>query len=306
MRKYIAILIVFVSVGLFQGCSNARKKSKPEAYFEWTDSYGRQVRLNEEPHRLVSLSPAITEIFYLIDADDKLVGVSDFCTCPEETSTLPKLGGMQNINMEALLALRPDAVLIGSIVSQKDVQAIERMNIPVIAIKEEQNIEGMADMMRVIGRITGCEEQADKAATDWSSKVSRLKAQNCRLGTDAPTVYYVVGFGDAGDFTAPSNSHISEIIALAGCRNVGDTLQGWNVSREFLFEADPDIIVVRKEDQQAFCSQYPYTLLRAVKQHHVYPIESGWIDIVSPRNLQAVELLQATRKSLEKEQKQEQ
>lgn len=303
MRKYIVILIAVFSIGLLQGCSNAGK-TKQETYFEWTDSYGRQVRLNEEPHRLVSLSPAITEIFYLIGAEDKLVGVSDFCTYPEAAQGLPKLGGMQNVNMEALLALRPDAVLIGSIVSQKDVQTIERMNIPVIAIKEEQNIEGMADMMRVIGRITGCEESADKAAADWSSRVSRLKAQNARPGAQAHTVYYVVGFGEAGDFTAPRNSHISEIIALAGCRNVGDTLHGWNVSREFLFEADPDIIVVRKEDRHAFCSQYPYTLLTAVKKHHVYPIESGWIDIVSPRNLQAVELLQEIRTSLEKEREQ--
>ncbi len=303
MRNYIAILIAVVTVGLFQGCSNARKPQQ-EAFFEWTDSYGRQVRLNIEPHRLVSLSPAITEIFYLIGADDKLVGVSDFCTYPEAARRLPKLGGMQNINMEALLALRPDAVLIGSIVSQKDVQTIERMNIPVIAIKEEQNIEGMADIMKIIGRITGCEEQADKAAADWLLRVDRLKTQNDSLGTQAHTVYYVVGFGDAGDFTAPRNSHISEIIALAGCRNVGDALQGWNVSREFLFESDPDIILVRKEDQQAFCSQYPYTLLTAVKKHRVYPVESGWIDIVSPRNLQAVELLQEVRKPLEKEQKQ--
>ncbi len=302
MRKYIAILMVVVAVALLLGCSNARK-SQQDTYFEWTDSYGRQVRLNEEPHRLVSLSPAITEIFYLVGADDKLVGVSDFCTYPEAAQSLPKLGGMQNINMETLLALRPDAVLIGSIVSQKDVQAIERMNIPVIAIKEEQNIEGMADMMRVIGKITGHETQADSVAADWSLRVSRLKEANHGPDSKAPTVYYVVGFGDAGDFTAPRNSHISEIIALAGCRNVGDTLQGWNVSREFLFETDPDIIVVRKEDQQAFCSHYPYTLLTAVKQHRVYPVESGWVDIVSPRNLQAVELLQEIRKSLEEGQK---
>ncbi len=303
MRTYIAILIAVFSIGLLPGCSNVHK-TKQETFFEWSDSYGRQVRLNEEPHRLVSLSPAITEIFYLIGAEDKLVGVSDFCNYPEAARGLPKLGGMQNINMEALLALHPDAVLIGSIVSQKDVRTIERMNIPVVAIKEEQNIEGMADMMRVIGHITGCNEPADKAAADWSLRVKRLKAQNARPEAQAKTVYYVVGFGDAGDYTAPRNSHISEIISLAGCRNVGDTLQGWNVSREFLFETDPDIILVRKEDLQAFCSQYPYTLLTAVKQHRIYPVESGWIDIVSPRNLKAVELLQEIRMSLEKEQKQ--
>lgn len=75
--------------------------------------------MEKEPQRIVSLSPAITEIFYLIGGQDKLVAVSDFCDYPKEVEKLPKVGGMQNINMEALLATHPDVVLIGSIVSKK-------------------------------------------------------------------------------------------------------------------------------------------------------------------------------------------
>ena len=60
---------------------------------------------------------------------------------------------------------------------------------------------------------------------------------------------------------------------------------------ESIRQLDPDIIVVRKEDLQNFCSLYPYTLLSAVKNHKVYPIESSWIDIVTPRNLRAIAYL---------------
>ncbi len=242
--------------------------------------------------RIVSLSPAITEIIYLIGAQDKLVAVSEYCTYPNETKKLPKVGGMQNVNMEALLELHPDVVLIGSIVSKKDVETIEKMNVPVITVKEEGKMEGMADKIDVIGKITHHERQAAQQSMWWRESVKQMKAKNNRREGKSISVYYVVGFGDAGDYTAPKSSHIHEIIELAGCENVGATLTSWNVSREFLFQSNPDIILIRKEDYQSFCSQYPYTMLNAVEAGHVYPIESGWIDVVSPRNIQAVELIQ--------------
>lgn len=242
--------------------------------------------------RIVSLSPAITEVICLIEAQDKLVAVSDFCDYPETVRKLPKVGGMQNINMEALMELHPDVVLIGSIVSKKDVMAIEKMKIPVITVKEEGSIEGMADMMEVMGKITNCELTATQQARQWRERIAQMKKLSAQRKGPRPSVYYVVGFGDAGDFTAPKSSHIHEIIQLAGCDNVGTSLTGWNVSREFLFQSNPDIILIRKEDYNAFCKQHPYTMLDAVKNGRVYPIESGWIDVVSLRNIQAVEFLQ--------------
>jgi len=104
-----------------------------------------------------------------------------------------------------------------------------------------------------------------------------------------PSIYYVVSFGIAGDFTAPGNTHISEIIRLAGGRNIGDSLSTWNISREYLFAQNPDFIFVRTEELAHFVKTYPYTLLKAVKEHRVFPIESGWVDVVSPRNFLAVE-----------------
>jgi ABC-type Fe3+-hydroxamate transport system substrate-binding protein len=98
-----------------------------------------------------------------------------------------------------------------------------------------------------------------------------------------------VSFGAAGDFTAPANTHISEIIRLAGGKNIGDALSTWNISREYLFAQNPDFIFVRSEDLPHFVKTYPYTLLRAVKENRLFPIESGWMDVVSPRNFLAIE-----------------
>lgn len=289
LKKLITLFGVLAIV--FSACHSPKTSQNQEAFFTWEDSYKRHIELAKAPERIVSISPAITEVMFLVGAQNKLVGISDFCVYPPETEKIAKIGGMHNINFEVLLSLHPDVVLIGSMISQKDVDAIEKMGIPVICIVEETSMEGMADMMEVIGRITQCEEKAMTEASKWRDEVKEMRQENAQDTVTKKKVYYVVGFGDAGDFTAPKNTHINEIIELAGCENVGNTLSSWNISREVLFKANPDIILIRKEDKDAFCSQHPYTLLKAVKENRVYSIESGWIDIVSPRNIKAVEMI---------------
>ena len=295
MKKLFYALCWVACILFFFGCKSP-KQTESDVFFEWKDSYNRHIELVKAPERIVSISPAITEVMYLVGAQNKLVGISDFCMYPPATAKIAKIGGMHNINFEILLSLHPDVVLIGSMISQKDVDAIEKMGIPVVCIVEETSMEGMADMIRIIGKITNHEEKAEEQAEKWLTNIQNIRQENAQDSTTKKKVYYVVGFGDAGDFTAPKNTHINEIIELAGCENVGKKLSTWNISREVLFEANPDIILIRKEDKEAFCNQYPYTLLPAVKENRVYPIESGWIDIVSPRNIKAVDMIRKIKK----------
>ena len=289
-NRFAYVLCSLLFISLFGACHSPKTARQKEAFFTWEDSYHRPIELKEAPQRIVSISPAITEVMFLVGAQEKLVGISDFCKYPPETEKITKVGGMHNINFEVLLSLHPDVVLIGSMVSQKDVDAIEQMGIPVVCIVEESSLEGMSEMMEVIGRITQCEEKGNAEAAQWREKIAERKT-HAPAPENRKCVYYVVGFGDGGDFTAPKNTHIQEIIELAGARNAGDSLTGWNISREYLFKVDPDIILVRREDSAAFVSRHPYTQLNAVKGGSVYGIESGWIDVVSLRNMNAVDYI---------------
>jgi iron complex transport system substrate-binding protein len=278
------------------------------AFLCLTDSYNREIKLDKAPEKIISLSPGITEMIFLLRAEDKLIGISDYCNFPEETQRINKVGGLQNINIEKIVSLQPDVVLISSIIPKKEVDKLEKSRITVIAIKEEEKLEGMLEALRILGRIVDNVDVADSLICDFSEKLESYKHADdadwmdlrglniCEnhdnprhLRAKKPTVYYVVSFGAAGDFTAPGNSHISEIIHLAGGRNIGDALSTWNISREYLFAQNPDLIFVRTEELEHFVKTYPYTLLDAVKNNHVYSIESGWIDVVSPRNFSAIE-----------------
>lgn len=276
-------------VGLFLllclGCS-APKQKVDTVFITITDSYDREVVLEKEPRSIISLSPAITEVIFELGEEERLVGISDFCTFPKGTEKIPKVGGLTQVNIERIISLNPDLVLIGSIISKKDLEKMEQSGLKVIALREESGVEGVLNLFIQIGKLVNAESLAQKKSDNYRKMLEQIK--NLHFSS-LKKVYYVVGFGAAGDFTALQNSHIHEIITLAGGRNIGDQLKTWSVSKEYLFQEDPDLIFIRKEDFDAFISTHPYTELRAVKNKKVYPIESGWIDIVSPRNILAIQ-----------------
>jgi iron complex transport system substrate-binding protein len=313
------VLVYFYFISLCGACLS--QKDRAGTFLCLTDSYNREIKLDKAPETIISLSPGITEMLFLLHAEDKLNGISDYCNFPEATQHIQKVGGLQNINIEKIVSLQPDVVLIGSIIPKKEVDKLEKSGITVIALKQEEKLEGMLDVLKILGQIVDNVHIADSLVGYYGEKLEFYKhadyqdfnrhklprlasrdtpsnfegeiicdnPSNLRHLRVRPSVYYVVSFGDAGDYTAPANSHINEIIELAGGRNIGDQLSTWNISREYLFAQNPDLIFVRTEDFQHFVQTYPYNLLQAVKENRVYPIESGWMDVISPRNFWAIE-----------------
>jgi len=76
-----------------------------------TDDTDSLVSLPVAPERLVSLSPAITEIVFALGAGDRLVGGTDFDDFPAEAPALPDVATYQGVLMEQVVALEPDLVL---------------------------------------------------------------------------------------------------------------------------------------------------------------------------------------------------
>lgn len=283
-------LLFFILLLILNACHTPSPKNETASFFSYTDYYGRTISLDSVPQRVISLSPALTEMTFLLGAEDKLVGISDYCHFPAATDTMKRVGGLLNVNVEMLLSLNPDAVLIGSIVSKQDVENMERAGLKVLVVREETRLQGLCNALLLLGHFFDKNEEAEKQVQALQQQLDDI-SQNIDTSIVNKKVYYVVGFGEQGDFTAPASSHIHEIITAAGGKNIGENLKTWEISREFLFQSDPDIIIIRKEDAERFVRTSPYNQLRAVREKHVYAIESGWIDNVSPRNVEAVQYI---------------
>ena len=276
------------------------------------DDYGRTVAVPAHPQRVVSLSPAVTEIMYALGAQDILVGRTDFCVYPPEALDIPSIGGISNLNIESILSLNPDLVISGSMVGKKITDQMDAMGTPMVCVIEKPRFEALYDNISAIGRLVGKEKEADSlnalmhrrvdALLDSTLATTPARPQGAALSTAEsnqigekshnntipPKVYYVVGFGPSGNFTAGGNTFINDIIRMAGGRNIAEGVEGWSYSLEALVQEDPDYIIVRREDSAAFCDMKPYNTLSAVRNGRVIGIVSGTFDLQVPRNIDAI------------------
>ena len=292
--KFRTALVCFILV--FAACGEHKE---PTALTDTvTDDYGRTVVVPTQPQRVVSLSPAVTEIMFALGAQDLLVGRTDFCVYPEEAAEIPSIGGISNLNIESILSQQPDLVISGSMVGKKVTDQMDAMGVPMVCVIEKPKFEALYDNITAIGKLVGKEHEADSLNKVLSCELltlseadaivtsQPLKTQNSQLKT--PSCYYVVGYGAGGNFTAGGNTFINDIIRMAGGRNIAEDIEGWSYSLEALVKEDPDYIIVRREDSAAFCGMKPYNRLSAVRNGHVIGIVSGTLDLQVPRNIDAI------------------
>ena len=281
MNKTTKALIL--AIGLFAAaCSPMQHREQTTDTV--TDDYGRTVVVPAQPQRVVSLSPAVTEIIFALGAQDLLVGRTDFCVYPDLAADIPSIGGISNLNIERILSLQPDLVISGSMVGKQVTDQMDAMGTPMVCVIEKPRFEALYDNIAAIGNLVGREHEADSLNALLKDRVSQLQTTH----DQTPTVYYVVGFGAGGNFTAGGNTFINDIIRMAGGRNIAEDVEGWSYSLEALVKENPDYIIVRREDSAAFCSMKPYNTLSAVRNGHVIGIESGTLDLQVPRNIDAI------------------
>lgn len=285
-----SILLLLLLAACGHSGNQATKQSSNDTV---TDDYGRIVVVPTQPQRVVSLSPAVTEIIYALGAQEMLVGRTDFCEYPAEAQQLPSIGGISNLNIESILSLNPDLVISGSMVSKKVTDQMDAMGVPMVCVIEKPRFNALFDNISAIGHLVGKEHEADSLIENLELRIENLisSTDSSQLSTpnsQLPTVYYVVGFGASGNFTAGGNTFINDIIRMAGGRNIAEDVEGWSYSLEALVKEDPDYIIVRREDSAAFCGMKPYNTLSAVRNGHVIGIVSGTLDLQVPRNIDAV------------------
>ena len=164
---------------LLVACGHSSNHSSNQAFkqsnnYTVTDDYGRTVVVPATPQRVVSLSPAVTEIVYALGAEDILVGRTDFCEYPPEAATIPSIGGISNLNIEKILSLNPDLVISGSMVGKKVTDQMDQMGVPMVCVVEKPKFEALFDNIRAIGRLVGKEHEADSLNTLLKDRASQL------------------------------------------------------------------------------------------------------------------------------------
>jgi len=205
------------------------------------DDYGKPVSLAGTAQRVVCLAPHLTELMFAAGAGERVVGAVDYSDYPPAARTLPRVGSEAAINLEALVALRPDLVVAWP--NAGSVRAVERiasLGIPVFR-SEPRELEDIARTIETFGRLAGTQGAAHRAANDFRARAAQLAARYSHR--PAVRVFYQVW--DRPLITVNGDHVISKVIRLCGGTNVMADLPGIapEIDPERVLEADPDVIL---------------------------------------------------------------
>jgi iron complex transport system substrate-binding protein len=291
-RKLLAIVISLLLLFTISACNinsgsdsdeNVDLNSKVQYPMTLKDSYGREVTLDKEPERVISVAPNITETIFAMGKQDKLVGRTDYCDYPEAVSDIESVGNIDQPGVEKIVELKPDLVIASSIFQKEVLEKLEDLNIKVAVLQGEESFEGAYDVIGKIGILLNSKDEARKIINDMKEKVELVK--NSVKELDKPSVYYVIGYGEFGDYTAGRDTFIAHIIEMAGGINVADDVDGWKYNIESLLEKDPDMLICSRyfDSKQGIMNTAGYKELTAVKNGRVFEIDNNMLDRQGPR-----------------------
>ena len=197
------------------------------------------------PQRIISLSPHATELLFSAGAGDKVVAVSESCDYPDAVKQLPKVSGYRGINVEAVVALKPDVVLAWPSGNRAaDIDAIKRFNIPVHA----SELSTLASITAEVRRFSewATDNDAKKAALRQANDADKLVdiLRSRYASVRKVRVFYQLGSGRL--FTLTDKHVIGEALAVCGAENVFGALAlpAPEVSHEAVLAARPDAVVL--------------------------------------------------------------
>jgi len=272
--------------------SAAACRATPPAPGELVDDTGARTALAAPPRRIVSLIPATTELLFALGAGDRVVGRTRYCDYPAEAARVPDLGNGIQPNVEAVVAARPDLVLLYK--SGADRGAADRLRglgIPVLELATDR-IADMARITRLLGRALSVAETAESLVARTHRD---LDSASAGAGSPAhrPTVFILAW--DRPVMTLGQGSFLSEIIEHAGARNLFADLPASSaqVSIETIAARDPDFILATGAPDVAIAERPEWQVVRAMREHRFVRVNGSEFNRPGPRVGQAVRELVA-------------
>jgi iron complex transport system substrate-binding protein len=253
------------------------------------------VRVDAAPQRIVSLTPALTEILFAVGAGDRVVGVTQYCDFPPEAKAKPKVGGYVNPSVEAVLALEPDLVVVSPGPGNRDAAlAMQRAGLRVEIVPAETLDESLA-AIALVGGFAGAEVAAQELV---ASVRARLDAVAARVA-GSPRVRTLFCIQTEPIFAAGRDTLPSQLLELAGGTNVISALRYPRLDVEAVAAARPELILQARMDltdgaahsEDAFWKRWPS--IPAVAKGRVVVLPDDLTLRPGPRVAQAAEELAA-------------
>ena len=240
------------------------------------DDSGARVTLRQPATRVISLAPHVTELLFAAGGGARVVGAINFSDYPEAAKAIPVVGSSSELDMERVLALRPDLLVVWqSGNTARQLEQLRQTGIPIF-YSEPTRLEHVATSLTRFGQLLGSEPAAQEAAQNFRSKIAALEA---RYAKRAPVrLFYQIW--DKPLYTLNNSQIASDAIRLCGGVNIFGHLQvkAPVVSTEAVLEQNPEAIIGSVRDDSPAAGLHvwkPFKGLLAVRRGNLFsPPES--------------------------------
>jgi iron complex transport system substrate-binding protein len=248
------------------------------------------------PQRIVTLAPSVTETVFAVGLGPEVVGVTKFCHYPPEVNALPKVGGFSDINVEAILKLRPDLAIL-PVDKVENQNELKRLGISVMAM-DTRTISGLMDALTDLGKSTDHVKEAQEVKDRISLAIAR--AAERAKGKPKPKVMFSVmhsyaGLGYISELTiAGRDGFFDHLIEICGGVNAYEgRLSFPTVSREAIFRMNPDVIIdlmrSYSEAEDSIGGWMQLKSVSAVDHNRVYMFTKESDTVPGPRAWQTID-----------------
>lgn len=237
------------------------------------DDRGHAVTLPRAPQRIVTLLPSLTETVCVLEACDRLVGTDRYSDWPASIAALPRLGGLDDAQLERIVALKPDLVLASG--SARVVERLEALGVPVLALEARTLVDAQR-VMRVVGRALGREAAAQAQVQRIQQRLQALAA-GVPAGWRGRQAYFEVS---ASPHAAGTASFIGELLAALGVGNIVPAELGPfpKLSPEYVVRARPELMLGSRRAVEAMAARPGWAALPALREGRVCGFDEAAYD----------------------------
>ncbi|MDP2327343.1 MAG: ABC transporter substrate-binding protein [Dehalococcoidia bacterium] len=254
------------------------------------DSSGASIVIEARPERIVSHSPAVTEILFAVGAGAQVAAVDEFSNYPQEAVALQQVR-YSDPDPEQGVALEPDLIIFGSR-QQGSVEAFRALGLPVFLTAEAATIESVLDDIMLIGRISGHAAEAEVLVAEMRGRINAIATKVADV-TEGPTVFYEL---TDGLYTVAPESFIGGMLTLLKARNIaaGAETAYPQLTAEVVVERNPEVILLADGDFgvsiETLKERPGWAKIAAVESGRVVGVDPDISSRPGPRIVDALEL----------------
>ena len=262
--------------------------ARPVSAMQVVDDRGAAVELPRPPQRIVTLLPALAETVCELGACERLVGVDQYSNWPAAVRQLPRVGDVEDVQVETILSLKPDLVLLAA--TSRALPRLQGLGVPVFGVE----LKTLADVQRTLHQV-GRVLDVPGAAAAWARIEGGMReaARKLPAALRGTTVYFEVS---SGPYAAGPASHIGELLSRLGAANIVPMALGSvpQLNPEFVVRADPQVIVISYPGAQPVEQRPGWRRIRAVRDGRVCVLTPAQADVVvrpGPRLAEAAQVI---------------